>query len=140
MRLVLDTDVIVAALRSPSGASAALLMAALEKRVTLVANVPLVIEYEATCSLAEHRLAAGLSEAEVHQFLDAVAALIEPVETHFLWRPRLRDPADEMVLEAAVNGKATAIVTFNLRDYGAIPNDFGIEVLRPCDALRRLSQ
>lgn len=140
MRLVLDTDVIVAALRSPSGASAALLMAALEKRVTLVANVPLVIEYEATCSLAEHRLAAGLSEAEVHQFLDAVAALIEPVETHFLWRPRLRDPADEMVLEAAVNGKATAIVTFNLRDYGATPNDFGIEVLRPCDALRRLSQ
>jgi len=140
MRLVLDTDVIVAALRSPSGASAALLMAALEKRVTLVANVPLVIEYEATCSLAEHRLAAGLSEAEVHQFLDAVAALIEPVETHFLWRPRLRDLADEMVLEAAVNGKATAIVTFNLRDYGAIPNDFGIEVLRPCDALRRLSQ
>ena len=140
MRLVLDTDVIVAALRSPSGASAALLMAALEKRVTLVANVPLVIEYEATCSLAEHRLAAGLSEAEVHQFLDAVAALIEPVETHFLWRPRLRDPADEMVLEAVVNGKATAIVTFNLRDYGVIPNDFGIEVLRPCDALRRLSQ
>ena len=49
--------------------------------------------------------------------LDGLAALAEPVETHFLWRPRLRDPADEMVLEAAVNGQANAIVTFNLRDY-----------------------
>jgi predicted nucleic acid-binding protein len=115
-------------------------MAALEKHLTLVANVPLVIEYEATCSLAEHRLAAGLSEVEVRQFLDAIAAMIEPVETHFLWRPRLRDPADEMVLEAAVNGQATAIVTFNLRHYGTVPHDFGIEILRPCDALKRLSQ
>jgi predicted nucleic acid-binding protein len=54
MRLVLDTDVIVAAMRSPSGASAAILRAALDKHVALLANVPLVIEYEATCSLAKH--------------------------------------------------------------------------------------
>jgi putative PIN family toxin of toxin-antitoxin system len=140
VRFVLDTDVIVAALRSPTGASAALLLAAQERQFTLLANVPLVIEYEATCSLAEHRLAAGMNDVAVRQFLDAVAALVEPIETHFLWRPRLRDPADEMVLEAAVNGKATAIVTFNLRDYGAIPADFGIDVLPPNEALRRLSQ
>jgi putative PIN family toxin of toxin-antitoxin system len=140
MRYVLDTDVIVAAMRSPAGASAALLLAALDGRFILVANVPLVIEYEATCSRAEHRLAAGLSESEVRQFLDGVAALAEAVETHFLWRPRLRDPADEMVLEAAVNGRADAIVTFNRRDYGATPHEFGIDVLKPLDALRRLSQ
>ncbi len=140
MRVVLDTDVVVAALRSPTGASAAILMAALDKRVTLVANVSLVIEYEATCRLAEHRIAAGLNEREVMQFLDAVVAMIEPVETHFLWRPRLRDPADEMVLEAAVNGRAAAIVTFNTRDYGKVPNDFGVEVLLPQDVLRRFPQ
>jgi len=140
MRYVLDTDVIVAAMRSPSGASAALLLAALDRRFTLVANVPLVIEYEATCSRADHRLAAGLSETEVRLFLDGLAALVEPVETHFLWRPRLRDPADEMVLEAAVNGQASALVTFNLRDYGMTPKDFGIEVLKPGEALKRLSQ
>jgi predicted nucleic acid-binding protein len=108
--------------------------------VTLLANVPLVIEYEATCSLAKHRVAAGLSEHEVWQFLDAIAAMIEPVETYFLWRPRLRDPADEMVLEAAVNGNATAIVTFNAKDYGNVPDEFGIEVLRPGDVMRSLSQ
>jgi putative PIN family toxin of toxin-antitoxin system len=138
MRYVLDTDVVVAALRSPSGASAGLLLAALDRRVVLVANVPLVIEYEATCSRIEHRLAAGLSAMEVQQFLDGVAALVEPVETHFLWRPKLRDPADEMVLEAAVNGQAQAIVTFNLRDYGTMPKEFGIDVLLPRDALKRL--
>jgi putative PIN family toxin of toxin-antitoxin system len=140
MRYILDTDVIVAAMRSPSGASAALLLAALNRHFTLVANVPLIIEYEATCSRMEHRLAADLSEVEVGQFLDAIAALAEPVETHFLWRPRLRDPADEMVLEAAVNGQANAIVTFNLRDYGETPKNFGIDILKPGNALKRLSQ
>lgn len=139
MRYVLDTDVIVAAMRSPSGASAALLLAALEGRFSLVANVPLVIEYEATCLRQIHALAAGLSESDIRQFLDGIAALVEPVETHFLWRPRLRDPADEMVLEAAVNGQADAIVSFNQRDYGNTPRTFGIEVLKPIDALRRLS-
>lgn len=139
MRYVLDTDVIVAAMRSPTGASAALLLAALDRKVTLVASVPLVVEYEATCSLAEHRLASGLSEIGVRQYLDGIAALVEPVETHFLWRPRLRDPADEMILEAAVNGQANAIVTFNLRDYGTTPNEFGIDLLRPSEALWRLS-
>ncbi|WP_217807307.1 PIN domain-containing protein [Methylomagnum ishizawai] len=78
-------------------------------------------------------------EAEVRQFLDGVAVLVEPVGTYFLWRPRLRDPADEMVLEAAVNGRADAIVTFNQRDYGRTPGEFGIEALKPSDALRRLT-
>ena len=136
--MVLDTDVVVAALRSPTGASAALLLAALDRRVTLVANVPLVIEYEAVCGLAEHQQAAGVSAADAQVFLDGLAALIEPVETHFLWRPRLRDPADEMVLEAAVNGRADVLVTFNLRDYGNIPLQLGMEVLRPSDALRSI--
>lgn len=136
---MLDTDVIVAAMRSPSGASAAILLAALENTVTLLANVPLVFEYEATCSAKEHRVAAGFDETDVRVFLDAVAAMVEPVATHFLWRPQLRDPSDEMVLEAAVNGHADAIVTFNIRDYGTVPGKFGIEVLQPRDALRRIA-
>ena len=57
---------------------------------------------------------------------------------HYLWRPRLRDGDDDMVLETAINGRASAIVTFNLRDYGSWPENFGIEVLRPGDCLRRL--
>jgi hypothetical protein len=100
--------------------------------------VPLALEYEAICSEAEHRLAAGLSEQEVEIFLDAVVAMAEPVKTHFLWRPQLRDPGDEMVLETAVNGRADALVTFNVRDFGAVPARFGIEVMIPRDAIGRM--
>lgn len=138
MRLVLDTDVLVAALRSPTGASSALLQAALSGRVTLLANVALVLEYEAVCNRAEHLAAAGLEAAQVGMFLDAVCALAAPVESHFVWRPQLRDPSDEMVLEAAVNGRADAIVTFNQRDFGAAPQRFGIRVILPRDAWRKL--
>jgi putative PIN family toxin of toxin-antitoxin system len=138
MKCVLDTNVIVAAMRSPRGASAALLIAARRFELALVANVALALEYEAVCRLAEHRLASGLNETEVGLFLDAVLAMCEPVETHFIWRPQLRDPADELVLEAAVNGSANAIVTFNARDFGAAPVAFGVEVLSPRETLRRI--
>jgi putative PIN family toxin of toxin-antitoxin system len=138
MRLVLDTNVVVAAMRSPSGASAAILRAGRRREVVLVANVALAIEYEAVCLRQEHVIAADLSTADVHIFLDAVIAMIEPVETHFMWRPLLRDPADELVLEAAINGRAGAIVTFNGRDFGRAPSRFGIEVLTPARAIRRI--
>ena len=138
MRLVLDTNVIVTAMRSPKGASVALLMAARRERITILANVALALEYEATCRRAEHGVAAGLRPSQVNIFVDAVIAMVEPVEAHFLWRPQLRDPADEMVLEAAVNGRASAIVTFNSEDFGGIPLQFGVEVLSPVDVLRRI--
>jgi predicted nucleic acid-binding protein len=96
------------------------------------------MEYEAVCSKAEHRLAAGLSAREVEVFLDAVIAMAEPVETHFLWRPQLRDANDEMVLETAVNGQADALVTFNRRDFGTVPAQFGVELLLPREALERI--
>jgi predicted nucleic acid-binding protein len=84
-------------------------------------------------------LASGLSEEEeVDIFLTAVITMAEPVATHFLWRPQLRDARDEMVLEAAVNGRADALVTFNVRDFGAAQARFGIEVLQPREAIMRV--
>ena len=139
MRYVLDTDVVVAAMRSPRGASAALLLAALDRRLVLLMSVPLVVEYEAICLRPNHLAAAGLNEREAGIFLDGVVSLAVPVESHFLWRPCLRDPGDEMVLEAAVNGRGDAIVTFNLRDFGKVLTRFGLSVLRPGEALRRIS-
>jgi len=138
VKLVLDTNVVVAALRSPNGASAALLTAARQGRATLLATVALALEYEAVCRQAEHRLASGLSDRDVDIFLDALIALAEPVETHFMWRPQLRDPGDEMVLEAVANGGADALVTFNVRDFGIAPSHFGVEVLLPREAIRRI--
>jgi predicted nucleic acid-binding protein len=131
----MDTDTVAAAMRSPMGASAGLLLAAGRGRVVLVASVPLVVEYEAVCSRLEHRVAAGLSEVEVRVFLDSVAALMEPAQCWFLWRPQLHDAGDELVLEAAVNGGAEAIVTFNRRDFVPAADRFGVRVLLPREAL-----
>jgi putative PIN family toxin of toxin-antitoxin system len=138
VKIVLDTNVIVAAMRSPTGASAAILRVARQGGTTLMLSVALALEYEAVCCQAEHRLAAALSVDEVDAFLNVVIALAEPVRTHFLWRPQLRDPGDEMVLETAVNGRAGMLVTFNIRDFGNAPSRFGIEVLLPREALKRL--
>jgi putative PIN family toxin of toxin-antitoxin system len=138
MRVVLDTDVIVAALRSPRGASAVILRCLDEGRGTMLLSVPLALEYEAVCQLAEHRLVTGLTTDDVEVFVNSLVALAEPVEAHFRWRPTLHDPADEMVLETAVNGNADALVTFNQRHFKPVPAQFGIKILLPREALRRL--
>ena len=135
----MDTNAVVAAMRSPSGASAALLRAARAGRVALLATAPLCLEYEGVCSRREHVAAAGFGPEDLTVFLDAVVDLIKPVEAWFLWRPQLRDPGDELVLEAAVNGRAEAIATFNRRDFLPAATRFGIEVMLPAEAVRRLS-
>jgi predicted nucleic acid-binding protein len=134
----LDTDVGVAAMRSPAGASAAILRSLRQGQATLLLSVPLALEYESVCQKAEHRLAAGLSERQVDIFVTAAIAMAEPVETHFLWRPQLRDANDEMVLEAAVNGRAGALITFNVRGYGNVPSRFGVDLLLPREAIWRI--
>ncbi len=91
MKLVLDTDVIVAALRSPSGASAALLRLVEEDRVTLLLSVALALEYDAICQLPEHCMAAGISQGDARMFVTTLISMAKPVEIHFRWRPQVRD-------------------------------------------------
>lgn len=140
MRLVLDTAVMVAAIRSDAGASRRLLVAALRRRFTLLVSVPLLVEYQAVMTRTEHLTASGLSSDDVDVLLDAVASIGEPIRLAYLWRPMLRDPDDDMVLEAAVNGQADAIVTFNRRDFGLAAGRFGIELLSPGSAIERLGE
>jgi predicted nucleic acid-binding protein len=125
-------------MRSPTGASAAIIRLARQGRVTLLVSVALALEYEAVCSRPEHWLAAGLSEDDMKVFTDAIIALAQPVMMHFLWRPQLRDPCDEMVLGTAINGEADALVTFNTRDFGEVPGHFGVELLLPRELIVRI--
>ncbi len=104
----------------------------------MLVSVALALEYESTCLLAEHRLVAKASEQEVQNMIDALIGVSEPIAVHYQWRPQLTDAGDEMVLEAAVNGQADAIVTFNRNDYRTSPSRFGIEVLNPAEALKRI--
>ena len=138
MRLVLDTNVVVAALRSPNGASAALLNRAFSRDFTMLISVALVLEYEATCGQPAQRAASGLSGDEVKTVVTALCRVGEHVNVWFLWRPLLRDPADEMVLEVAINGRADALVTFNWRDFGDEPRRFGVALLSPQEVLMRM--
>jgi putative PIN family toxin of toxin-antitoxin system len=110
MKFVVDTDVVVAGMRSPKGASAALLVSLIQRQATLLLSVAVALEYEATCQMAEHRLAAGASEGDVQNLVDALLSISEPVEVHYQWRPQLNDAGDEMVLEAAAE-KLSAITT-----------------------------
>ncbi|HEX7760395.1 MAG TPA: putative toxin-antitoxin system toxin component, PIN family [Caulobacteraceae bacterium] len=135
-RLVLDTSILVAALRSRTGASNALLRRVATEQLRPLATQALFLEYEDVLKRPEQRLAHGLSLAAVDGFLAALASACEPVDVHFRWRPQLKDPADEMVLEAAVNGRADALVTHNVRDFLPAANHFGLRIVKPGELIR----
>ncbi len=99
-----------------------------------------MVEYEAVLTRPEQLSATGLTVAETNEVLDALAAIVEPIQLRFLWRPQLKDPADEMVLETAVNGRADRLVTFNLRHLKAAAEQFGIRTLTPPEAWKEIQR
>lgn len=135
---VIDTDVVVAAIRSRKGASAEVVRTALRGEVEIGLSVALAIEYEAVATRSEHLVAGAISEADAMTVIGSLISVASPVGTHFRWRPQLRDPDDEMVLEAAANCGATAIVTFNRKDFFPAAARFGINQLLPRQALESI--
>lgn len=137
--IIVDTNVWDAALRSPTGASHFVLRNVLAGGIVAGASTALFLEYEDVLKRPDHLSASKLNLGQIDLILSALAARVEPIHIHFRWRPTLRDPKDDMVLEAAVNGGAETIITFNLKDFENA-NQFGIEILRPGDFVRRLKQ
>lgn len=137
--VVLDTNVFVAVARSRNGASFALLAALRLNRFRLLVSVPLFLEYEAVLKRPEQLAAGQRNPAMVDAFLDALAIRAVPVHMFYLWRPQLRDAADEMVLETALNGRADALVTFNVNDFDAAAK-FALPVQTPAAFLQLLNQ
>jgi len=135
MNFVLDTNVLVAAVRSPGGASAELVSQVLQRKVKALCSVPLFMEYEAVLLRPEPLVAAGVQAHEVINFLDVLAGVVIRVEIQFLWRPQLRDPNDDLVLELAVNGQgqggSVTIVTSNHKDFWPQASKFGVGVVTP---------
>lgn len=137
LRVVLDTNILVSALRSRRGASFRVLDMVGTERFDIVLSVPLVLEYEDAAKRAAR--AAGLRHADIEAVIDYLCLVGVPRGVFFLWRPLLKDPRDDMVLEAAVEGECDAIVTHNVRDFAGCEK-FGISALRPGAFLRKLEE
>lgn len=138
LRVVLDTDVVVAGFASGSGASRRLLMAALDEETRLLLSTPLSIEYEAVLTRPAVLAMAGVSAEEVAVALDELVALCVPVALDYRWRPQARDPNDDLVLETAINGGADVVASFNVADMQAGARRFCIPVERPGAVVRRM--
>jgi predicted nucleic acid-binding protein len=101
----------------------------------LLLSVPLMLQYEAVLLRPEILAATQLNTGQIGQILDLFCAVGRQVEVSFLWRPTLRDPDDEMVLEAAMNGQADRLLTFNLRDFAGSER-LSMRIERPGPAWR----
>jgi putative PIN family toxin of toxin-antitoxin system len=139
-RVVVDTSIVVAALRTRSGAGNAVLRLIASRRLVALATPPLFLEYEDVLKRPEQRLAHGLEPEEIDEFLAEFAALVEPVEVRFSWRPQTRDANDEMVLEAAINGRADTLVTYNVADFTSAGERFGIRIVAPAELLKKVKR
>jgi predicted nucleic acid-binding protein len=135
-RIVIDTNVLVSALRSRRGWSFALLSAAGTGAFEHLLTVPLVMEYE---DVLLRRGLVPLPASAVQDVIDYLCATGIHQSVHFLWRPKLPDPKDDMVLEAAANGGCDLIVTHNLRDF-ALAQTLGVRATTPAEFMNRLKE
>jgi putative PIN family toxin of toxin-antitoxin system len=136
--VVLDTSVIATAFRSRNGASFALLNLVAKRLLVPLLTPALFLQYQDVLKRPEQLVASRLTSAQVDQRLAAMAVVGEAVTVHFLWRPQLPDPGDELVLEAALNGRADALVTYDIRHVAGAATRFGPSVVRPAEVLEEL--
>ncbi len=134
-KVVMDTNVLVSALRSRNGASYRMLSLIDSGRFTLCLSVPLVLEYEAAAK-RQGKLV-GLSVGDVAAIIDYICLVGEHYKVYYLWRPFLRDPKDDMVLELAVTSNAESIVTYNRADFRGA-EQFGVKLMTPKALLKQI--
>jgi len=135
LKIILDTNVLYSGLHSASGASHRILRAIEEERVTIILSTTLLFEYEDILKRKKSEL--GLTDQNIEIILDNLCDLSEFQKIYFLWRPYLKDPKDDHVLEVAVASQAKTIVTHNLKDFKEV-DKFGIKVITPKGFLKEI--
>ena len=135
MYIVIDTNVLVSALRSRRGASYKLVSLLPTDRFTIAISVPLIFEYEDV--LRRGKLPPEISEQDISDFIDFLCYVGYQQDIFFLWRPFLPDPSDDLVLEVAVAAGCDAIITYNKRDFRGVER-FGLRVLDPWELLSEI--
>ena len=137
LRVVLDTNVVVSAFRSREGASFRLMSLVGTGRFTVCLSVSLMLEYEAT--LHDQLEDTDLGPNDVAEVLDFLGTAGEPCHVYFRWRPSLPDPEDDMVLELAVAGGCSRIVTYNVRDFRGL-HRFAVRAVTPAAVLQEIGE
>ena len=136
-QIVMDTNVVIAALRSRRGASFQLLSLVGSGAFEINVSVPLVLEYKEV--LYRELSVLTLAADDVDDLLDYLCMVANRHQIHFLWRPLLKDPKDDMVLELAVAADCDYIVTYNQRDFQGAET-FGVQVIEPVQLLRSIGE
>lgn len=136
MKIVIDTSVLVAAARSRQGASFALVSSLPDSRFQIALSVALYTEWQAVLTRPEH-LPPGLRVEDVLAFLRYLTSIAHLQDVHYLWRPFLRDPDDDMVLECAVASGSQYLITHNIRDFQRI-SELGVIPITPASFLALL--
>ncbi len=136
MRVVIDTNVLLSALKSKKGASYAIISQLPSTLFQLTLSVPLYSEYQDVLTRKEN-LTGTRSSEDILNFLRYICSISYRQNIFFLWRPWLKDPKDDMVLELAVASKSKYIITYNLQDFKEI-NKFGISAITPSTFLHKL--
>jgi len=134
MKIVIDTNVLVAALRYRRGASFKLVSVLPSDKFAIAISVPLVFEYEDALKRLE---SSAITEQDIGDFIDFLCEICHHQEIFFLWRPFLPDPSDDHVLEVAVAAGCDTIVTYNKRDFRGIEH-FGIRIFDPRELLSEI--
>lgn len=137
MKIVIDTNVMVSALKSSRGASFKLLSILPERKYVSVVSVPLVIEYESVLKRAD--LVPDISHKDIDDFIDYLCTISKHQDIYYLWRPFLSDPFDDHILEVAVASKSNAIITYNKKDFTGIET-FGLSALDPKEFLLEIGE
>ena len=132
MYAILDTCVLVSALRSKDGASHGVLRAVLAGRIRLALSVALAIEYEEVC--LRPGLVPSLEPAQITKVVDGLCSLSQHQKIFYTWRPFLTDPDDDLVLELALAAGAPYIITRNIKDFQG-SETLGIRIITPAQAL-----
>jgi putative PIN family toxin of toxin-antitoxin system len=138
MRVVLDTNILVAASRSNKGASYRILELIPDKRFQICLSMPLYLEYLDVLTRPEHQLV-GLSEQQIVGAVRYLTSEAHLQEIYFHWRPFLPDSNDDMILELAVAAQAARIITFNIKDFRGV-EQFGIQTVKPRDFLVEIGE
>jgi putative PIN family toxin of toxin-antitoxin system len=136
-QIVIDTNVFVSALRSQYGASYKLMSLIKRDKFKINLSVPLVLEYEASAKKMIGEIA--LKEKEIDDILDFVISKANHWQIYYLWRPQLKDPGDDMVLELAVTANCEFIITYNLDDFNG-SDKFGVNAITPKEFLQKIGE